>query len=329
MRSVDIAGREDISYRKSLRLQKKAAKQKKNRLNRKIDLAQLSMCSFAIVKLIIFSYLPMVGLIMAFQNYIPKLGLNSPWIGFQNFEFFFVSGDALLATFNTVAFNLIFIVSGTIVQLVLALCMFELKNKYFVKGFQTIVFLPYFISWLIVGIILTGMLGRDTGTVTKFCEILFGTAPDFYSEPNYWWIILPVLNIWKGAGVGSIIYYANMLSINKVYYEAAKIDGATRWQCATKITIPFMSTMIITLTLMAIGGIIRSDFGIFYYATRNATLLSPVTTTIDTYVFRAIDNQSDFGLNTAVGLFQSVVGFVLVVTTNWIVRKTDKERAMF
>lgn len=302
---------------------------KRSKLNTKTNLARLSMCVPAIIKLLVFSYLPMVGIIMAFQNYIPRLGLSSPFVGWKNFEFFFKSGDAYLATFNTVAFNLIFIVTGLIASLFLALVMFEIRNKYFVKGFQTVVFFPYFISWLIVGIILTGFLGKDTGTVTVFINSLTGRSPDFYAEPDLWWIVIPVLNIWKGAGVSAIIYYANMLSINKEYYEAAKIDGATRLQCVFKITLPFMSVMITTLTLLSIGGIIRSDFGIFYYATRNAPLLTSVTTTIDTYVFRALDNQSDFALNTAVGAFQSAVGFIIVLGSNAVIRMIDRERSLF
>ena len=323
----EAATSERKEEKKAAMAAKKVVIRNKRRLNKKTDLAQLSMCIPAFIKLFIFSYLPMVGIILAFEDYKPRQGLLSPWVGLENFRFFFVSGEALRATFNTVMFNVIFIISGLVVSLILALVMFEISNKFVVKLFQTVVFFPYFISWLIVGIMLAGLLGTS-GTITKVLEGLTGTTYDFYLEPGYWWIILPVLNIWKGAGVSAIIYYANMLSINKEYYEAAKIDGATRLQCAFKITLPFMRTMITTLTLLSIGGIIRSDFGIFYYATRNSTLLYDVTTTIDTYVFRALENTDSVGSNTALGLFQSLVGFILVMGSNWVIRRIDRERAL-
>lgn len=307
----------------------KKRKKQIDKINWKSNLAQLSMCLPAMAKLLLFQYIPIVGILIAFQDYNPlKRIFGSKWIGFKNFEFFFSSGRAAQITFNTIAFNAIFIITGLIFAVAVALLLHEITNKVTVKAFQTVMFFPFFISWALVGMILTGFL-NDQGMATRIVETIFGVSPDFYNNPNAWWIILPLVNVWKGSGVSAIIYYANMLSISKEYYEAAYLDGASKMQCARHITIPFLKPMIITLTLMSLGGIIRADFGIFYFATRNQTALYPVTTVIDTYVFRALEQSGDVSMGAAIGLFQSVVGCILVLVSNAIVRKNTPELAQF
>lgn len=305
------------------------AKKKRSRLRAVSDRQLLVMCVPAMLKLLIFSYLPMIGIVMAFQNYMPRKGIfGSEFIGFKNFEFFFKSSDAFRITYNTIVMNLVFIVTGLVVSLLLALVMNEIRNKFVLKASQTLMFLPYFISWTLGGIILTTFLDID-GVLTTTIQHFTGETINFYASPQYWRIILPVMNIWKSAGVNGIIYYANIISIDKSLYEAAAIDGANRRQCAFHITLPQLKTLIIVLTVMGLGNIIRADFGIFYFGTRNSSMLYPVTDVIDTFVFRALNQQGDFSMGAAVGLFQSLVGCVLILTTNAVVRKINRKAALF
>jgi len=334
--SVPVAEPEkDRTKRNNAKRDRASNKKKVERLNRKSDITMLSMCVPTLIKLLIFQYLPMIGILIAFQEYKPSKYLfeagrgvfGSKFVGFKNFEFFF-KGVAAEVTFNTLAYNAVFIVTGLVFSVVLALILFEVSNKKVVKSFQTVVFFPYFISWALVGLILTSML-NSSGMVTNLVLQLTGKKIDFYSTPGYWRFILPVVNIWKGCGVSAIIYYANMLSVSNEYYEAAYLDGASKLQCARHITLPFIMPMIVTLTLLSLGGIIRSDFGIFYFATRNSQLLYPATTVIDTYVYRALESLGDFSMSTAIGLYQSVIGFILVIVSNKIVQKRDAQRALF
>ena len=304
-------------------------KRRRSRLRSRSDRQLFTMCLPAMAKLLVFSYIPMVGILMAFENYMPRKGIfGSEFIGLKNFEFFFKSSDAFRITRNTIVMNLIFIASGLVVALALALLMNEVRSKLVLKSAQTLMFLPYFISWTLGGIILTTFLDMD-GIVTQAVYHMTGEEINFYASPGYWWVILPIMNIWKGAGVSGIIYYANILSIDKSLYEAASIDGANRLQCAFHITLPQLKTMIIVMTVMNLGNVIRSDFGIFYFGTRNSSILYPVTDVIVTYVFRALNQSGDFSMGAAVGLFQSVVGCILIVVTNAVVRKVNRRAALF
>lgn len=297
--------------------------------DRKSNLQMLAMCLPAMLKLLVFAYVPMVGIVMAFQDYSPSKGFfGSEWVGFRNFEFFFKSNDWLRLIENTVVMNLLFIFVGLVVSIVLALIMYELHSRVFLKLSQTFFFFPYFVSWPLVGLILLTFLNSD-GIITNLIEMVTGKSISFYMESQYWRLILLIVNVWKGAGVNAIIYYANMMSIDKEFYEAAELDGANRLQCAWYITLPEIKTMAIVLTVMAIGNIIRADFGMFYYVPRNSSMLYPATDVIDTYVFRAINQLGDFSMGSAVGLFQSVVGFIMILVTNLIVRKVNREAALF
>lgn len=311
---------------------KQKPKQKQNGIrlrDRKSNLQLLTMCLPAMLKLLVFAYIPMVGIVMAFQEYNPRDGFfGSQWVGFKNFEFFFKSNDWVRIIYNTVVMNLLFIFVGLIISIILALIMYEIHSRIFLKISQTFFFFPYFVSWPLVGLILLAFLNSD-GIITGLVERITGNSISFYMESEYWHLILLIVNVWKGAGVNAIIYYANMMSIDKTYYEAAQLDGANRLQCAWYITLPEIKTMAIVLTVMAIGNIIRADFGMFYFVPRNSSMLYPATDVIDTYVFRAINQLGDFSMGSAVGLFQSVVGFILILITNAVVRKVNKEAALF
>lgn len=297
--------------------------------DRKSNLQLLAMCLPAMLKLLVFAYIPMVGIVMAFQDYSPQKGFfGSEWVGFKNFEFFFKSNDWVRIIYNTVVMNLLFIFIGLVISIILALIMYEIHSRIFLKISQTFFFFPYFVSWPLVGLILLAFLNSD-GIITGLVENITGKSISFYMESEYWHTILLIVNVWKGAGVNAIIYYANMMSIDKSYYEAAELDGANRLQCAWYITLPEIKTMAIVLTVMAIGNIIRADFGMFYFVPRNSSMLYPATDVIDTYVFRAINQLGDFSMGSAVGLFQSVVGFVLILITNAVVRKVNKNAALF
>ncbi len=297
--------------------------------DRQSNLQLLSMCLPAMAKLLVFAYLPMIGIVMAFQDYNPRKGFfGSEFIGLKNFEFFFKSNDWMRIIYNTVVMNLLFIFVGLVISIILALIMYEIHSRIFLKITQTFFFFPYFVSWPLVGLILLAFLNSD-GIITTLIENLTGNSISFYMESEYWHWILLIVNVWKGAGVNAIIYYANMMSIDKTYYEAAQLDGANRLQCAWYITLPEIKTMAIVLTVMAIGNIIRADFGMFYFVPRNSPMLYEATDVIDTYVFRAIHQLGDFSMGSAVGLFQSVVGFILILITNAVVRKVNKDAALF
>lgn len=311
---------------------KQREKQRKaslHRLHGSSDRQLFSMCIPAMIKLFIFAYIPMLGVVMAFQDYRPRKGIfGSEFVGFENFEFFFKSTDAARTTFNTIVMNFVFIFSGLVVSLILALIMNEMRNRVFLKSMQTLMFLPYFISWTLAGIILTTFLDMD-GVITQVVYSLTGEEINFYAEPKYWRLILPLMQIWKGAGVNAIIYYANAISIDKEYYEAATMDGASRLQCAWHITLPQLKTLIIVLTVMGLGNIFRGDFGLFYFGTRNSSLLYPTTDVIDTFVYRALSQNANYSMAAAVGLFQSLVGCVLITATNLVVRKINRRAALF
>jgi putative aldouronate transport system permease protein len=299
-----------------------------NSLNRNKEFC-LMVLPFMIL-IVIFCYVPFYGITIAFKDFHYDLGiLKSPWLGFENFRFLLTSGDLFLILRNTVGFNLMFIAVGTAVNLAVALMLFEIKNKLFVKTYQTLMFAPYFLSWVVVSFILMSLLSPDLGVINKFISH-FGIAPvDWYSNPALWPFILLAAFVWKGVGYGSIIYYAVLIGIDKEYFEAATIDGASKMQMVFKISLPFLRTIIIIMLLFAIGGIIRSDFGLFYFLPKDNPLLFETTQTIDTYVYRALKNSGEFGIPAAVNLVQSIVGFLLIILSNAFVRKVDKDSALF
>lgn len=278
----------------------------------------------------------MIGNIMAFQNFrnskhgfLHSLFVKSEWIGFKNFEFLFKTRDAWVITRNTVAYNVIFIVLTLVVSVTFAIMLAELRNTKLRKVYQTAMFFPYFLSWVIVGYFVYGFLSVDKGLIN---DILgrFGHEPiRWYAEPKYWPFILVFMNLWKNVGYQSVVYLATIVGFNQSLYEAAMIDGANKWKQIKYITLPLLKPIMIILTLLAIGRIFYADFGLFYQVPRNSGVLYSVTNVIDTYVFRGLMVTGDIGMSSAAGLYQSLVGFIFVLISNYIVKKIDPDYGLF
>lgn len=277
----------------------------------------------------VFNYLPLVGLIVAFKAFRFDLGIfGSPWNGFDNFRFFFVSDNAWRITRNTVLYNTGFIVITMICALFLAILLNMVSSKA-VKVYQTALFLPYFLSWVVVGYIALAFLEQERGLLDQLW-MSFGLKPiHWYQEANRWPYILNAANLWKTVGFSTLIYYAGIIGIDPTYYEAAKIDGASQFQMVRRITLPLLTPLIIVLLIVAIGGMFRADFGLFYFIPNNASFLYSTTDVIDTYVFRALRTIGDVGMSAAVGFYQSVVGFVLVIASNWVIKKINSENSLW
>lgn len=266
----------------------------------------------------------MPGLVMAFKKYNVRDGVyRSPWVGLQNFEYLFTTNEAWVITRNTILYNLVFIVLGTVCDVGVAVILNDIVSKRRKKTYQTILLLPYMISIVVVAYLVNGFLASDTGFINNYIMEPLGLAPiSFYAETKYWPFILTFINLWKGVGYSCIIYLANIGGIDPGYYEAASLDGAARWQRFLHITLPCLKPTIITLTILSIGKMFYSDFGLFYQVPMQSGTLFPVTQTIDTYVFYGLMNNGNIGMSAAAGLYQSVVGFVLVLATNAAVNKT-------
>ncbi|WP_313563017.1 ABC transporter permease [Ruminiclostridium cellobioparum] len=278
----------------------------------------------------VFNYLPMFGVILAFKDYKIADGiLGSKWVGFDNFKYLFSTRDAWNITYNTLFLNSLFILTGTVGGILIALLVNEVNNKWLVKFYQSAMFLPYFISWVIVSYFVYSLLSYDMGMINSILSS-FGMEPvQWYNEPQLWPAILTIVNLWKGVGYGSVIYLAGIMGIDGELYEAATIDGASKFQQVTRITLPLLSPLIITLTLMSIGRIFFADFGLFYNVTLDNGGLYSTTNVIDTYVFRALKFSGDVGMASAAGFYQAFVGFLLVLASNLFVRKINPERALF
>ena len=290
----------------------------------------LLLCVPAIVCYIVFSYIPMIGLVMPFKNYKYNLGLfGSKWVGLKNFEFLFRSTDLWRITRNTVGYGLIFLVVGTVVNIGIALLLFEIKERRgALKTYQTIMTFPNFMSWVIVGFITYAIFNPTLGVMNQLIRALGGKGVDVYSNPAYWPFIIPIVNAWKGLGMGSMMYLANLLGIDGSLYEAATIDGANRWQQTRYISIPNIIPLWTIMTILAVGGLFRGDFGLFFQIPRNIGLLYETTDIIDTFVYRGLQSNN-YGQSSAVGFIQSFLGLICVGGTNWIVTKISPENAMF
>lgn len=284
---------------------------------------------------LIFAYLPMFGTVLAFKDFrISPDGFfasvfNSEWVGFKNFEYLFTTNDAYIITRNTILYNLAFIILGLVIAVGFAIMLSELVNKRTAKVYQTGMFLPHFLSWVIISYFAFTFLSVDKGTLNQIITYFGGEPISWYSEAKYWPYILVFVGIWKGVGYNSVIYLAAITGIDKSYYEAAVIDGASKWKQVRYITIPLLKPLMIILTILAIGGIFRSDFGLFYQLPKDSGALYPVTNVIDTFVYRGLINMGDIGMSTAAGLYQSLVGLILILVANYIVRKIEKDHAIF
>ncbi|MBU5670387.1 ABC transporter permease [Paenibacillus brevis] len=282
-----------------------------------------------------FSYMPLVGTIAAFKQYrFSREGfwaslVKSEWVGWDNFKFLFSTNDALLITRNTLLYNIAFIFIGLVLSVAMAVLLSELVNKRLAKVYQTGMFLPYFLSWVIVGYFAFSFLSMDRGMFNQIISWFGGDPIQWYSEAKYWPYILVFVSLWKSIGYNSVVYLASIMGIDKSLYEAAMIDGANKWQQVKNITIPMLSPIIIIMTLLAVGKIFYADFGLFYQVPRDSGPLYAVTNVIDTYVYRGLKTSGEIGMSTAAGLYQSVVGFALVMVSNYVVRKIDKDSALF
>lgn len=281
--------------------------------------------------LVINNYLPLFGLSIAFKDVNYRKGIwNSDWVGFKNFEYLFKTQDAWMITRNTILYNAAFIILGLIVSIGTAVLLNEIKNKFLARFYQSVIILPYLISIIIVSYLVYAMFSVNTGLVNHTILPALGLDPiSWYSEPKYWPFILTFVHIWKAAGYSCIVYLAAIIGIDPEYYEAAKLDGATKWMQIRKITLPMIMPVIMILTLLSIGRIFYSDFGLFYQVPMNSGALYSTTNVIDTYVFRGLMQLGDIGMSSAAGFYQSLVGFVLVLVSNFIVRKIDKDNALF
>lgn len=273
----------------------------------------------------------MFGLIMAFQNLnVAKGILASPFVGFKNFEFLFATTDAWVITRNTVCYNLVFICVNMFFAVLLALLLSELTFRKTAKALQTIYMLPYFLSWAVVSIILIAFLDRDYGLVNAFIRMTGARGmTDWYAVSEIWPGLLVFINAWKNVGYQTVLYLAVISGISQDYYEAAVLDGASKFQQAWYITVPHLRLIMAISIIMAMGSIFRGDFGLFYVVTKNSGRIYDVTDVIDTYIYRGLTQLSNVGMSTAAGLYQSVVGFVMVLFANWVVTKIDPDSAMF
>lgn len=286
----------------------------------------------ALIYFLINNYLPMFGIIIAFKNVNYSKGiLGSDWCGFDNFKFLFSSGNAWRITRNTVLYNIAFIILGMVLGITVAILMNEIKGKMPLRIYQTLILLPYLMSWVVVSYLCYAFLGSETGFINNTILPLLGIDKTiaFYQQQKYWPFILIFVNLWKNMGFNMLMYYSCIIGIPGDYYEAARVDGASKWQQIKSVTLPCLKPTIVTLLILNIGKMFYSDFGLFYQVPKNSGLLYNVTQTIDTYVYNALMTQNNIGMSAAAGFYQSIVGFVLVMITNMIIRKIDRENAMF
>ena len=285
----------------------------------------------ALLYLLINNYIPMAGMVIAFKKLNFAKGIwASPWAGLKNFKFLFASRDAWVITRNTLLYNVAFILVNMVIGIAIAILITEVKNIKLKKLYQSAILLPFLMSMVILSYIVYALLSAENGLVNNSILPLFHMDPiQWYQKPKYWPAILIIANCWKGVGYGCLIYIASLIGIDPSFYEAARLDGASKWQEITKITLPSLVPTIITLLLLSIGRIFYSDFGLFYQVPMNSGVLVSTTNVIDTYVYRALIEQGNISMSSAAGVYQSLVGFCVVMLSNWIVRKVDKDQALF
>jgi putative aldouronate transport system permease protein len=297
----------------------------------KQDLELFVLCLPVILVLLLFNYLPMGGLVIAFKNYIPSRGiLGSDWNGLRNFEFFFRSPLIWQVTRNTILYNLAFIVLTPIFSIVFAIMLNEIGNKALVKAYQTTFFLPFFLSWVVVSIMLYAFMNTERGLANHLIVACGGTPVSWYTRADLWPFIIVFIGLWNQIGYNTIIYYASLIGIDPTLYEAAAIDGAGRWRRIRSITIPMLTPLVVVLMILGIGRIFFSDFGLHYQVPLQSGTLLPAVDVINYFTYRALMQVRDYGMGTAIGLYQSVIGLVLVLATNRLARKiSNDEQGLF
>lgn len=304
----------------------KSFQKEKNRDKLALD----SMTLPGIILTLVFCYLPMVGLIIAFKTFNPNLGIfKSPWCGFDNFRFFFMSNDFGVLMRNTLLYAFWFIFVDNFFAMLFAILCYNVKNKLALKYYQTTSILPTFMSMVLVSYIVYIFLAPSTGVLNSVINALGGKGPDWYADPKFWPYILTIVRMWSGMGYGSLLYYATIVGIDASLFEAAIIDGANKRQQIIHIIVPELSSLLCLKIIMGIGGAMSGDFGLFYQIPRNIGLLYPTTDIFNTYVFRALQAATSMGRTTAIGLFQSLSGIILLLISNTVIKKIDSDKSMF
>lgn len=281
--------------------------------------------------LFINNYMPMSGLVVAFKKFNAHKGIfGSPWVGFANFEYLFKTQDAWIITRNTIGYNFAFILINTILAIAVAIILSELMGSKMKKLYQSAILLPFLISTVIISYLVFAFLSAENGFINNTILPMLGLdSVTWYGEPKYWPFILILVSAWRMVGYSCIIYLATIIGFDRGYYEAATIDGASKMQQIRFITLPLLKPVIILLTMLAIGRIFYSDFGLFYQVPQNQGALYSTTNTIDTYVYRGLLQLGNISMSSAAGVYQSLVGFILVMGSNLLVRKIDRESALF
>ncbi len=281
--------------------------------------------------LLINNYMPMFGIIIAFKKMNYTKGIfGSDWAGLSNFRFLFGTKDAWTITRNTIGYNAIFFVVGTILAITLAVSMNEIASKKASKTYQTLILLPYLMGWVVIGYLVYAFLSAENGFFNKTLLPSLGlNTVNWYQDKTWWPLILVVVNTWKNIGYSMIIYYSSIVGISMDYFEAARIDGATKWEQIRNITLPLLKPTVITLFILSVGQVFRSDFGLFYQVTKNSGPLYPYTRTIDVYVYQALMKNADYAMSGAASVYQSICGFILIVAANKIVKKFQSSSALF
>ena len=308
---------------------KKTVKKNKALSDLKRSLPFLTLALPGTIVLILFRLVPLFGILLPFLDYNPRTGFrDAEWKGFKNFEILFRSDDVMVATRNTIFYNFVGIVFGIIVGVLIALLLYELSNKY-VKIYQTILYLPHFVSFVVMAFVMKGILDMNAGVLNNIIEYFGGQPVNWYADPKYWFWIIPILSTWKGLGNNAIMYYAALIGISPELYESARIDGAGKLQQVWHISIPMIKNIIIVLFILNIGKVMYADISLYYNVPLNLGMLYPATDVLDTYVLRAMMDTGDVGISSAAALFQAAIGFMLVIISNAIAKKVDPESGMF
>ena len=286
--------------------------------------------------LLVIRYLPMFGIMMSFLDYklptrkvpFPLNLLKSPWVGLKNFQFLFTS-ESLTMIRNTIGYNALWIVLGLLISVAFAIMMSELTRKFLAKTYQTMMFFPYFLSWVVVSYFLFAFLDPTNGMIVRSQRAAGGAVIDWYNSPGYWPYILTICSVWKNTGYSTVLYLSAITGIDRTQSEAAAVDGATKWQQVVHVTLPHLKPMIIILLIMNVGKIFNADFGLFWSVPMNSAPLFPVTQVVDTYVYRAYANTHNLGMSSAAGFLQSAIGLICIIGANALVRRIDAESSLF
>ena len=303
----------------------------------KKTLMLLTMVAPGAIWLLLLRYLPMGGIILAFKNYkiYPKDPtflnnlIHSKWVGLDNFKFLFTTGDSWVMIRNTLAYNIVFIILGVIIPVAFAVMMSELSKKFVAKTYQTLMFFPYFLSWVVVSYFLNAFIDAQYGLIPMAQRAAGETAISWYTTPGPWPYIIVFANLWKNVGYSTVLYLAAITGIAQTQYEAAAIDGASKWQQSLHVTLPNLRTMIAILFILNVGKIFNADFGLFWNVPMQNGALFSVTQVIDTYIYRVLMNTGNIGQSTAAGLLQNIVGFICIIGANAVVKKIDSDSTLF